>query len=89
MVMNEDRVMMKDGRMVIVRNAKLLPMDLDLTMSDGTKVTTKGSVMRPDGTVHQMQEGESINMADEISNIDDSIYVNDTKDMDDMSRMVD
>ena len=89
MSINEERVMMKDGRMVIVRNGKLLPMDLDMTMEDGTKVTTKGSVMRPDGTVHQMQEGENINMAGEISNIDDSIYVNDTKDMDDMSRMVD
>lgn len=89
MEMKNDSVMMKDGKIVIVRNGKLFPMDLDMTMTDGTKVTTKGSVLRPDGTVHQMQEGEIINKTGEISNIDDSIYVNDTKDMDDMSRMVD
>ena len=85
MVENEDRVIMRDGRMLIVRNGKLRPMDLDMTMEDGTQVTTKGSVMRPNGTVHQMQDGEVINMKGEINNIDDSIYVNDLEGLDDLN----
>lgn len=86
---NKDIVMMKDGKMVILRQGKLLPMDLDMALLDGTRVMTTGAIMRPDGTSRQMLEGEAINMEGEMTNIDDEAYVNDTKDVDDMTRMVD
>ena len=86
---HEDFITMKNGLMTLVKGGKMMPMDLDMTMEDGTKVTTKGAIMRPDGTAHQMVDGERINMKGEMSNIDDEAEVEETKDVDDMSRLVD
>ena len=83
MEMDEDRVMMKDGRMLIVKDGKMLPMDIDMTMSDGTKVMTTGAILRPDGTTRQMAEGEAMYMNGEMTNVDDTSEIDDTMDMDD------
>jgi hypothetical protein len=83
MEMDEDRVIMKDGRMLIVKDGKMLPMDIDMTMSDGTKVMTTGAILRPDGTTRQMAEGEAMYMNGEMTNVDDTSEIDDTMDMDD------
>ena len=36
MEMNEDLVMMRDGRMMVERNGELMEMEEDMTMLDGT-----------------------------------------------------
>lgn len=84
-----DWITRKDGRMMLVRNGKMMPLDLDMTLEDGTKVMTTGALMRPDGTSRQMLDGEVINMAGEMSNVDDEAYIRDTRDLDDMTRFED
>lgn len=53
-------VMMKDGKMMLVRHDKIMPLEMDITMSDGTRVMMDGTVIMPDGTTRTMMEGESM-----------------------------
>jgi hypothetical protein len=52
--------MMQDGRLMIMRNGETMPLDDDITLPDGTKVTIGGIVMMPDGTARVMAEGETM-----------------------------
>jgi uncharacterized protein YdeI (YjbR/CyaY-like superfamily) len=45
-------VLMKDGKMILVKDGDMIPMKSDLTMSNGTKVTEDGTIIR------KMNEGE-------------------------------
>jgi hypothetical protein len=62
MAMNEDMLMMKDGRVMIVRNGKTVPMEEEMTMSDGARVSMDGKVVMPDGTSRFLMEGEAMDM---------------------------
>ena len=58
---NVAAVEMKDGKMMTVsETGETAMMDTDVTMKDGTKVTTKGEVMKADGTSMMMKDGEKI-----------------------------
>ena len=57
---SEDTIMMKDGRVMVVRNGEMMPMEEEMTMADGTRVTMDGKVMLPDGTTRMMMEGEAM-----------------------------
>jgi hypothetical protein len=62
-----DGVMMHDGQMMLMKAGKPAgPMASDLTMSNGTKVTTSGLVIMSDGTRAQMSNGEMIMMDGKI-----------------------
>lgn len=41
---------MKDGKMLVEENGKMTQMDKDVTLKDGTVVTTSGQVAKKDGT---------------------------------------
>ena len=60
--MHEDHIMMQEGRVLIMRNGEMMPMDEEMTMPDGTKIMTDGTMMMPDGTTRMMAEGETILM---------------------------
>jgi hypothetical protein len=49
-------VMMKDGKMLMVKDGDMMPMNSEIIMSNGTKVTEDGSIIR------KMNEGEMIMM---------------------------
>jgi hypothetical protein len=57
-----DGVMMKDGKMMEVKDGKTMPMDKEMTMSDGTKVMEDGTVMTKDGKKMMMKDGEHMSM---------------------------
>lgn len=53
-----DGVVMKDGRMMMMKDGRATaPMTADLTMPDGTKVTTTGVVKMRDGEEKQLNNG--------------------------------
>lgn len=58
----EEMVMMKDGRVVTVRNGEESPIEKETVLPDGTRVMPDGRVMQPDGTDRVMMEGETMFM---------------------------
>jgi hypothetical protein len=53
-----DGVVMKDGRMMMMKDGRATaPMTVDMTMRDGTKVTTSGVVKMRDGEEKQLSNG--------------------------------
>lgn len=65
MNIQEDLVTMKDGRVMIIRNDGMRPLDKDMTLSDGTRVGIDGTVVMPDGSIRMMEEGENITLGGE------------------------
>jgi|GEM_PF-5391501 len=56
----KDYVMMKDARMVMVRDGKTTAMEKEMTMADGTRVMVDGKVMMTDGSTKILKDGESV-----------------------------
>lgn len=63
-----DGVLMKNGKMRMVKNGKLTLLDHEMSMDNGTKVFPDGTLMKKDGTKIMMMEGQRMNMAGHISN---------------------
>jgi len=58
-----DGVMMKDGKMMMMKGGKPSgPMDKEMTMSNGTKVKPDGSMMMKDGKTMMMKDGQTMTM---------------------------
>jgi len=56
-------VMMKDGKMMMMTDGKATgSMEHEMTMSDGTKVMTNGTVKMKDGKEMHMKEGQMMMM---------------------------
>jgi hypothetical protein len=58
----KDCVMMKDGKMMVMKKGETMAMMQDMTMSNGTMVMTDGSVKMKDGTMSKMGEGDCMYM---------------------------
>ena len=65
--MRPDMVLMKEGRMVILRSGDMIVMDDEMTMADGTKVMTDGTVILTDGTTLTLMEGEGMLLANLVT----------------------
>jgi len=62
-----DGVIMRDGKMMMMQAGKpMSPMTSDMTMADGTIVTTDGTVKRKDGTLTRMTNGQMMMMDGKI-----------------------
>jgi hypothetical protein len=58
-----DGVVIKDGRMMLMKEGRATePITVDMTMPDGTKVTTSGVVKMRDGGEKQLNNGAMILM---------------------------
>jgi hypothetical protein len=58
-----DGVVMKDGHMMMMKDGRVTePMTADITMPDGTKVTTSGVVKMRDGEEKQLNNGAMVLM---------------------------
>jgi hypothetical protein len=58
-----DGVVMKDGHMMMMKDGRATePMTADITMPDGTKVTTSGVVKMRDGEEKQLNNGAMVLM---------------------------
>ena len=62
MDMKKDHMMMKNGKMEMVKAGKTMAMDKDMTLTNGTTVSTGGMVKMKDGKTMQMKEGEMMYM---------------------------
>jgi hypothetical protein len=67
----EDVVMMKKGTMMLVRNGEMMPMDMVMTLSNGTRVAMDGTITMPDGTSRMMMDGEAMTMDGEMTTMAD------------------
>lgn len=60
MNVQNDVITMKDGRVMIVTDEGMRPMDWEIQLSDGTRVMPNGQMLMADGTARMLQEGENI-----------------------------
>jgi len=84
MNLHEGMVMMKAGRMVVVRDGELVMMDEEVVMNDGTRVLPNGTVIKTDGTTRVMMEGESMGMEGEMTDREFQEEMEDNEARDDM-----
>ena len=68
--MMKDHLMMKDGKVLMVMAGKTMPMDKELVLSNGTKVTIDGAVTMKDGMKTTMKEGDMMGMDGEMMKSD-------------------
>lgn len=57
-----DGVMMKEGKILMVKNGEVTTLDHDMTMTNGTKVVTDGNYTSNNGTTMKLREGQHIDM---------------------------
>ncbi len=60
--MMEDCCMMKDGKMMHVKDGKAMPMDKNMVMKNGTTCMVNGECVMKDGTKMMMKDGDCIDM---------------------------
>jgi len=58
----KDHIMMKDGKVMMMKAGKSMPLDKEITLTNGSKVTVDGTVTMKDGTKMTMKEGDMITM---------------------------
>lgn len=63
-----DGVMMKKGKVMLVKNGKLTKMDHEIAMGNGTKVMPDGTIRKKDGTKMMLKEGQHMDMAGHMRN---------------------
>ncbi|WP_379841871.1 DUF6799 domain-containing protein [Flavobacterium myungsuense] len=60
---NTDCCMMKEGKMMIMKNGKTMPMKKTMLMKNGTKCMVNGECIMRDGSKMQMKEGDCMEMS--------------------------
>ena len=60
--MMKDCVHMKDGKMMMMKDGKEMAMEKDMTMTDGSKVTTSGMHVMKDGKSMKLKDGDKVMM---------------------------
>lgn len=66
-----DGVMMTDGTMKLVKNEVVTPMDVEITMNNGTTVSVSGAIVYKDKTKSMMKEGQHMDMNGVITDMKD------------------
>lgn len=61
-VQQEEGVIMKDGKLLMMKDGQTTPMTSDLTLDNGAIVTADGRVKNKDGTVSTLGEGDFVTM---------------------------
>jgi hypothetical protein len=58
----KDCVMMKSGKMLVMKDGKTMDMNGDVVLSDGSVVSTNGTVKAKDGSTKMLKNGDSVDM---------------------------
>jgi len=66
-----DMVLMKNGKMMVRQHGEMRPMDMAMTLENGTRVLMDGTVQMPDGTSHRMMEGDAMTMSGDMTTVQD------------------
>lgn len=61
--MMKDCCMMKDGKMMLMTDGKMMPMEKDMTMKNGTKCMVNGECVMKNGKKMKMKEGDCMDMS--------------------------
>jgi uncharacterized Zn ribbon protein len=56
----KDCIMMKDGKMMVMKSGMSMMMMNDSTFKNGTMVMKDGTVKMKDGTTHMLKDGECV-----------------------------
>ena len=67
----QDMVVMKKGKMMVVRHGEAMPMDMVMTLSNGTRVAMDGTITLPDGTSRRLMDGEAMTLDGEPATLAD------------------
>jgi hypothetical protein len=62
MKMKKDCVMMKEGKMLVMKEGKTMAMDQEMTLTNGSTVSTDGTLKMQDGTTKQLKDGDCVYM---------------------------
>jgi len=57
-----DGAIMKDGKMLLMKNGQAIPLTQDLVLANGTIITAVGTVKMKDGTTTTLKEGDYVLM---------------------------
>lgn len=57
-----DRVMMRDGAMILIKDGTVIPMDKEITLPSGTVVQTNGILKKKDGSEIKLKDGQFIEL---------------------------
>ena len=55
-----DHIIMREGKVIVLRNGAEMPLEGEVTLSDGTRVMPNGQVLMADGTARVLWEGETM-----------------------------
>ncbi|TDN36919.1 hypothetical protein E4631_20220 [Hymenobacter sp. UV11] len=66
-----DGCTMKDGKMMVMKGGKMMPMTENMTMSDGSMCMTDGTCMKKDGSKMTMKDGQCMMMDGKMSSMSD------------------
>ena len=61
-VQMQDCIMMRKGKMMMVKNGVVTPMDPDMIMTNGTRVMSDGMILLRNGFQSKMKEGQHMDM---------------------------
>jgi hypothetical protein len=60
MTMGDDLLMLRNGKMLILKDHELVAMQEEMLLVDGTRIALDGRVILSDGTFQALVEGQSI-----------------------------
>jgi hypothetical protein len=72
MDIKEDTATMRKGRVFVMKNGKLMPLEQGLTATDGSRIMPDGTVRMADGTTRMMEEGETMTIAGEVPEMNET-----------------
>ena len=76
-VKSHDGVIMKDGKLLMVKNGQATQLTADLTLDNGTVVKSDGTVQAKDGTTTTLKEGDYVTMEGTTGNVKNRWQQND------------
>jgi hypothetical protein len=59
---HHDGIMMKDGKLLMMKNGQTTQLTTDMTLDNGTVVMTNGTVKAKDGSTKTLKEGDYVTM---------------------------
>ena len=66
---SHDGIMMKNGKVMVMENGKTSELTQDRTLSNGTVVSSNGTVKMADGTTKTLTNGDYVNMNGTMGNM--------------------
>ena len=66
---NHDGVMMKEGKMMVMKNGQTMALTQDMILANGTTIMANGTVKMKDGTTTTLKEGDYVKMDGTMGNM--------------------